>query len=365
MLHHSVGISARHNLICSLQSMSLSNMTTSPSLSLPTPKSPTLSTDLDPLRKRTHPRRFINALTCSLDEFPSDGSVRHYAILSHCWVPGQEVSYQEMLELSRDDTHPSRAKFGFQKISNACAQALQDGHHYIWVDTCCIDDGNHAHKSQDINSMFDYYANSDVCYVYLHDIHRKGLHSVDTDVDISQSKWFSRGWTLQELVAPSKVKFFTEDWRHYHIDSQRGVSLTEAHRIQGLWGISVEVLTGSRKLQDIGLKERMSWSIKRSTTVEEDRAYCLLGLLGVVMETRDREGVESAFGRLSSVLYEAYGHEMREYIGPGKAGNGRALMQFMESTYNENKALTFKYMKRSNGPCQLTRIWPDSASYML
>ncbi|KAF5366406.1 hypothetical protein D9758_009735 [Tetrapyrgos nigripes] len=126
---------------------------------------------LDPLQKRARPRRLVNACTIEVEEFPSDDSVSPYDILSHCWKQGQEVSYQEMVKCQSSIAAwlSIRAQSGYKKIVAACRQAREDNHTYIWIDTCCIDKGDHGQQSQDINSMFDYYKNAKVCYVYLND----------------------------------------------------------------------------------------------------------------------------------------------------------------------------------------------------
>ncbi|KAF5338289.1 hypothetical protein D9758_015758 [Tetrapyrgos nigripes] len=286
-----------------------------------------LPADSDPLHKRARPGRLIDAHTLRLVQFPSDNLVPPYAILSHRWLEGQEVSYWEMLQIFIDEMHPSRSKAGFQKIVNACAQALKDGHTFIWTDTCCIDDGDHAQKSQDINSMYNYYSNAEVCYVFLSDF--PWPRNPSQDIHISESVWFSRGWTLQEFVAPSRIKFFTADWEHYRIDRY---DLVPWGIIASKTGIPTEVLAGERRVEDIGIKERMSWSINRETTKEEDQAYCLLGLLGVTMELRYGEGAESAFAHLSRLLYEQYPDQMVEFLGLGKVGDGKAIMNILRDT---------------------------------
>ncbi|KAF5353729.1 hypothetical protein D9758_008675 [Tetrapyrgos nigripes] len=284
---------------------------------------------LDPLQKRTRPRRLINTCTRKLEEFPSDDSVPCYAILSHRWEAGQEISYQEMVHLS--DT--LRLKSGYKKIVNACNLARQDGHAYIWIDTCCINSGDHGQRSQDINSMFNYYEHSGVCLVYLHDYTTPPDSNdylggpIDSDEfdnwkpspELEDSTWFSRGWTLQELLAPPSVLFITAEWKPIRV----GMKLL-CSDIQRVTGISVDVLVGREKINTISIVERMSWAINRQTTKEEDRAYCLLGLLDVTMESRYGEGVESAFERLSNVLHECYPDRLE-----GVPKTGRDIMEYL------------------------------------
>ncbi|KAK7464310.1 hypothetical protein VKT23_006478 [Stygiomarasmius scandens] len=112
------------------------------------------------------PRRFIDTHTFQLVEFGENSVIPPYAILSHTWTKGEEIVYEEF-------THPRGETFskqGYRKILAACQQAHQDGIHYIWVDTCCIEQGNHADVAVNIMSMYAYYQNAEVCYAYLADV---------------------------------------------------------------------------------------------------------------------------------------------------------------------------------------------------
>jgi Heterokaryon incompatibility protein (HET) len=134
-----------------------------------------------------------------------------YTILSHTWTPGQEVTYQELISGS------GKSKAGYEKIKFCGEQATKDGYSYFWVDTCCIDKTNPAELSTAINSMFRWYRNAKKCYVYLADVSISG-DEVDTQANQStwegafrRSRWFTRGWTLQELVAPAVMEFFSKE----------------------------------------------------------------------------------------------------------------------------------------------------------
>ncbi|KAF5346911.1 hypothetical protein D9758_010118 [Tetrapyrgos nigripes] len=253
---------------------------------------------LDPLQKlkRTRPRWLLDTRTIKLIEFPSDDLVPPYAILSHRWEEGQEISHEEMVQCRSGLTTSLSlsSKSGFEKMVAACTEAREHNHAYIWIDTCCINKGDHGQQSQDINSMFDYYKNSEVCYVYLYDYHY-GAGPL-------QSSWFSRGWTLQELLAPSSVEFFDATWKYC---GDRETLSTSMRHITGI-GEDVLRLGYGRYMARVGIVERISWAIHRETTKEEDRAYCLLGLLGVTLEPCYGEGEESAFERLLNVLEERY-----------------------------------------------------------
>ncbi|KAI6143792.1 heterokaryon incompatibility protein-domain-containing protein [Pisolithus tinctorius] len=221
-----------------------------------------------------------------------------YAILSHCWgAPEDEVQFTEMEGLTtmgvttRDDI--SR-RSGYRKIYGSCKQALGDKLHWLWVDTCCIDKRSSAELSEAINSMFVWYANSEVCYAFLHDVNTDVLptkHHADFAEFNGWPSWFSRGWTLQELVAPEHVRFFNKEW--VCIGDKNG----HARTLNIITRISVDVLAKGLGFSRPSVAQIMSWAADRTTTREEDRAYSLLGLFGVHMPMLYGEG-KNAFLRL-------------------------------------------------------------------
>ncbi|KAH7324433.1 heterokaryon incompatibility protein-domain-containing protein [Stachybotrys elegans] len=211
----------------------------------------------------------------NLEEIPG------YAILSHTWGD-EEVSFQDIKRLSH-----ARTKKGFRKIEYCCQQALREGLSWAWVDTCCIDKTSSAELSEAINSMFSWYSSSATCYAFLED--------VNTVEDmLSQSKtprWFTRGWTLQELIAPLRVEFYTADWQFLGTLSEHKTFIV------GLTGITEGILDKSLGLDDVSVATRMSWASRRRTARKEDEAYCLLGIFGINMPLIYGEG-EKAFRRL-------------------------------------------------------------------
>ncbi|THU88913.1 HET-domain-containing protein [Dendrothele bispora CBS 962.96] len=247
-----------------------------------------------PLRIR--PRRLIETYTGRIVEFHENSLIPPYAVLSHRWEEDQEVSLQDMLYLSPAITE---RRSGYWKIVNACRQAFWDGFSYIWVDTCCIDKSIPWQEEQDINSMYAYYWNSEVCYVYLNDFRISGDPAYDKYCGFGKSTWFTRGWTLQELLAPSSVRFFTVDWEFYGDKKYLGDIIELATNIPRKF-FDRENIRGAE------LREKMSWSVFRGTTKPEDRAYCLLGILGVTTKTEYGEGVFRAFDRLHDVLRIRY-----------------------------------------------------------
>jgi len=220
----------------------------------------------------------------------SDEKVPPYAILSHTWQEGQEVTMEDLISNSGKD------KTGYNKIQFCAQQAQRDGLHYCWVDTCCIDKSSSAELSEAINSMFRWYQNSQRCYVYLSDV---SIGASDGGVELhprwrpafEKSRWFTRGWTLQELIAPKSVNFFSEEGEWL------GDKKTLGRILHEITGIPIQVLQG-QSLLDFSTTERFSWAAKRQTTRAEDESYCLLGIFGIHLPLIYGEGRLSAMKRL-------------------------------------------------------------------
>ncbi|KAK0649679.1 hypothetical protein B0T16DRAFT_457070 [Cercophora newfieldiana] len=225
--------------------------------------------------------RFIDTESLELVE-SADYEQQRYAILSHRWE-ADEVSFDDFQVPSK------RAdQAGFKKIQFACEQALTDGYRLAWVDTCCIDKSSSAELSEAINSMFNWYQGAGVCYAYLSDVE-------DVGVRFDGSKWFERGWTLQELIAPSNVVFYSSNWE------KLGEKATMTSRLDRITRINAGVLEGSKSLQSVSVAERMSWAAHRKTTRPEDIAYCLMGIFDVNMPMLYGEG-SKAFVRLQEEI---------------------------------------------------------------
>jgi len=231
--------------------------------------------------------RLLNTRTLQLESFFND--LPPYAILSHCWE-AEEVILPDL-----DDPQKARTKKGFSKIEKSCAQAIKDDFDYIWLDTCCIDKTSSAELSEAINSMFDWYKTATKCYAYIFD--------VEVLQELPNSKWFTRAWTLQELLAPSWVQpneksgmdFFSRDWKF--LGSKGGLSST----ISKATGVGKEYLEGL-SLAEASISMRMSWAADRKATRAEDIAYSLLGLFDVNMPLLYGEGKLKAFRRLQEEI---------------------------------------------------------------
>ncbi|KAM0286517.1 hypothetical protein ACHAQH_000945 [Verticillium albo-atrum] len=251
--------------------------------------------------------RLINVRTKEIKLFYGDDTPP-YAILSHTWEGDSEVSYQEWTAPRRPTYKP-----GYHKIIAACLQAEQDGLDYLWVDTNCIDKTSSAELSEAINSMFAWYEASTVCYAYLSDVHGDDpfgtafLSSIDglsrsteltrdgPTVELSTSRWFTRGWTLQELIAPPKLTFFNRQWKDI------GTRQQLRFPISTITGIDVTYLGQSSKIFSASVAARLSWAAKRETTRVEDMAYCLLGIFDIHLPLIYGEG-SKAFLRLQEEI---------------------------------------------------------------
>ena len=218
-----------------------------------------------------------------------------YTILSHTWTTGQEVTYQELV------SGGGKSKTGYEKIKFCGEQATRDGYLYFWVDTCCIDKTNPAELSTAINSMFRWYRNAKKCYVYLADVSIPG-DEASTQVNQStwegafrRSRWFTRGWTLQELIAPAVVEFFSKEGKRL------GDRMSLETPIHEITGIQTKALQGN-SISDFSIDERRGWAAQRQTKEEEDLVYCVLGLCEVSMPAIYGEGKDAALKRFQMTV---------------------------------------------------------------
>lgn len=234
--------------------------------------------------------RLLNVGTYKLEQFMGD-DVPPYTILSHTWGK-EEVTYQDLASGKYQHLE------GYQKLAGCCKLSRHDGYQYTWIDTCCIDKSSSAELSEAINSMFRWYQKSSICYAYLCDI------GVATR-KIAESKWFKRGWTLQELLAPDIVVFLNKNWGQIGSKTDPGL----AWDIADSSSIDIELLLARRDIS-LGITERLrrytiaqklSWAARRETTRKEDHAYCLLGLFEVNMPLLYGEG-DKAFLRLQQEI---------------------------------------------------------------
>jgi hypothetical protein len=231
--------------------------------------------------------RLINTTTKALEEFEFPDTPP-YAILSHTWTHG-EIMYQDLGKDRKADK-----AIGYAKLDNGCRVAAAAGYDHFWLDTCCIDKTSNAELSEAINSMFQWYHQAGICFAYLSDV-PKDVDLADANSTFSHSRWFTRGWTLQELLAPSEVLFLADDWTEIASRNKSASLITQVTGIPSLF------LLG-QNLQDASVAMRMSWAANRKTTKAEDIAYCLLGIFDIHMPLLYGEREAGAFRRLQQEI---------------------------------------------------------------
>ncbi|KAI0154150.1 heterokaryon incompatibility protein-domain-containing protein [Xylariaceae sp. FL1272] len=240
----------------------------------------------------------INTTTLELEEFTLHPKCQ-YIILSHTWEE-HETSFRAWRK--RRDTESQ----GYLKVKKFVDLARGAGHKYavgnFWMaDTCCINKESSAELSEAINSMYKYYEDAAECYVYLSDLPTLAETNDDGDshhqrqMAFSRSRWFTRGWTLQELLAPSAIAFFDRGWDTWGSKDTLTVDIANAA------GVPAEVLDKSLMIQSYPIACRMSWASRRKTTRPEDTAYCLFGIFHIYMPLLYGEG-NRAFIRLQEEI---------------------------------------------------------------
>jgi hypothetical protein len=217
----------------------------------------------------------LDTSTLKLRQFVTD--VPDYVILSHTWGEG-EVGFDDIAQPYVKEMN------GYTKISQCCAKAVQVGFEWAWIDTCCIDKRSSAELSEAINSMYKWYWDAAICYAYISDWSA-------AEGTFQSSRWFKRGWTLQELLAPDVIEIFDSDW---HFMGTKSSLLEGIHKATN---IKRQYLLDQNAVQNASIAAKFSWASGRTTTREEDMAYCLLGLVHVNMPMLYGEG-SGAFYRL-------------------------------------------------------------------
>ena len=226
--------------------------------------------------------RLLHTSSLELHEFEGS-NVPPYAILSHTW------GIEEVTFAIFQDKNKRQQRLGWEKITKCCRYAASYALHYVWIDTCCIDKSSSAELSEAINSMFHFYRAASLCLAYLADLDIVSCDTPSAAEAFRSSRWFTRGWTLQELLAPRRMIFLNQEW------CWLGTKSTLQGHIYAATGIKKHDAEASRAAS---IAKRMSWASKRKTTRPEDIAYCLLGLFDVNMPLLYGEGPQKAFLRL-------------------------------------------------------------------
>jgi hypothetical protein len=289
----------------------------------------------------------INTTTIKIRPFI--GIIPKYVILSHTWGD-DEVTFERM---QRPDERTKALK-GYTKIKRCCEQAKQDGYRWAWVDTCCIDKRSSAELSEAINSMYRYYWGAEKCYAYLTDVGDENsgdvrddlsdVNSIDVVYDFQEpsvelprsirpgreifqflnSRWFKRGWTLQELLAPATLEFYDQEW------NMIGTKFSLATFIQIATEIQAQYISDRNAMKRASIGLRLSWASQRDTTRDEDQAYCLFGIMGVNMPLLYGEG-KRAFYRLQvELLKNTMDHTIFAWsLGPSFGFEPKTPYQFV------------------------------------
>ncbi|KAF2425278.1 HET-domain-containing protein [Tothia fuscella] len=261
--------------------------------------------------------RLLNAKDFALTYFNDERTVPDYLILSHTWSD-DEVTMKDLKRISREQL-ARRASYG--KVAKCCDMALEMGLEWVWLDTLCIDQTSSAELSEAINSMYQWYRQSAVCYAYLSDVSAVeddfvGYQAMDEDDHPGRSsfrlaRWWNRGWCLQELLAPRNMQFFNKNWEY--IGSKHDLK-THISKVTGIdeYGLFIP------DLSVLSVAHRMSWAARRQCTRPEDIAYCLLGIFNINMPLLYGEGQVRAFGRLQEeIMRQTEDHSIFAWSGAG------------------------------------------------
>ncbi|PPJ51943.1 hypothetical protein CBER1_09686 [Cercospora berteroae] len=250
-----------------------------------------------------------------------------YAILSHRWLPEdeQEVRYADIVNC-KDDL---RSKPGWTKLEWCRRQATADGLFHVWAGTACIDKSNSQELTESINSMYKWYKEAEVCYVYLQDMPDPESGALGSDLVTPEAEivdttatdqslpldaaveddhkspvwdtwsrdafgkcsWFTRAWTLQEMIAPHRIRFYSQSWRficnlediiadiaeltgvHESLWTQQRPLASFSYSLLGLMGVSIPVVYG----EGTNAFQRLQDEILRSGSDDSIFAFNVIG----------------------------------------------------------------------------------------
>jgi tetratricopeptide (TPR) repeat protein len=226
----------------------------------------------------------------SFTKLLTEPNIPRYAILSHTWgADEEEITFAEM------GKGPNQSKAGYKKIQFCTDQVSKDKLEHFWIDTCCINKADFSELAESITSMFRWYAEAEKCYVYLPDVEDKGnLKQSSWEPSLRKSRWFTRGWTLQELLAPRVVEFYSRE------GNLLGTKETLESLIHEITRVPVLALR-SNHFHSFPVEERFRWVEGRNTKRKEDKAYCMLGIFDVTLIANYGEG-ERALQRLKEEI---------------------------------------------------------------
>lgn len=260
-----------------------------------------------------------------------------YAILSHRWLDDNEIlyhQYEQHVDKLKSDSKDLSPQL--DKIRGACRIARSQGIKWMWIDSCCINKLDPSELTDSINSMFLWYHHSLLCVTFLHDVELNPDH-LPTDPRIFDSSdkngpagWFSRGWTLQELLAPRMMEFYDNNWTLMGTKADLQSSLSK------LTGIDETYLAGTDDFRNACVATKMSWMAKRTTTLEEDLAYSMISIFGVNMPAMYGEGPR-AFTRLQQLIMSSPSMDESLFAWKMPAPNAGHQYKSQNSAWKENE----------------------------
>ncbi|KAL8404824.1 hypothetical protein RB594_009631 [Gaeumannomyces avenae] len=244
-----------------------------------------------------------------------------------------------------------RRRPGYEKIVRICRLARERNIDWAWVDTCCIDKSSSAELSEAINSMYKWYYQAKVCFVFLADLDLDPESDFDSDPEsdldshpepteleeaLGRCRWFTRGWTLQELIAPVAIEFYNRHWKNVGSHATLQSALAEASGIRNLTFGDRSLFRGDRALRDVTVAEKMSWASKRRTTRVEDEAYCLMGIFEINMPLLYGEG-NTAFERLQEEILKRSNDMSIFCSNSGNDLTGRDVLAISPSAFDGSR----------------------------
>ncbi|KAI2637301.1 HET-domain-containing protein [Xylaria nigripes] len=227
--------------------------------------------------------RLLNTKTLRLEDFRFNVKKPDYVILSHTWE-ADEILFGDV---EHGTSASWRHKAGCAKVFGAASLARTMRYDYLWMDSCCIDKASSAELSETLNSMYQWYQQSAICFAFLADVRIESFKR-----DFSRCRWFTR---VQELIAPRNLQFYDLNWSY--LGSRRDL----AREIEEITQIDRPVLLKEMPLSEVSVSRKMAWAAERVTTKKEDQAYSLMGIFDVNMPLLYGEG-DKAFHRLQEEI---------------------------------------------------------------
>jgi hypothetical protein len=209
--------------------------------------------------------------------------------------------------------------------------------------------------------MFRWYEGAAVCYAYLAKQIRADSESpMGLTKQLQNCRWFSRGWTLQELLAPRDVVFYDHQWNTI------GNKFDLSSVLSDVTGINQGYIETTLPLSEAIIAEKMCWASERETTREEDKAYCLLGLFGVNMPLLYGEGGSKAFLRLQEeILKKSYDATIfGRKLYKDNIGTKLAEPPPLETRYSTSLLASSSYEFLFGKQLEINPDWPPETEYV-